>query len=92
VAVTPDGSKVYVANLGSKTVSVIDTATNTVVGPPIPVDGAFGVAVTPDGSKVYVANVGQPGIVSVIDTATNTVAPITVGQAPIAFGLFIQRP
>ena len=32
--------------------------------------------------------------VSVIDTATNTVvgAPITVGQAPIAFGLFIQRP
>jgi YVTN family beta-propeller protein len=30
VAVTPDGSKVYAANYGSKTVSVISTATNTV--------------------------------------------------------------
>ena len=31
VAVTPDGTKVYVANSGSdNTVSVIDTATNTV--------------------------------------------------------------
>jgi YVTN family beta-propeller protein len=91
VAVTPDGSKVYVANSDS-TVSVIATATNTVVGSPITV-GFFpvGVAVTPDGSKVYVANSGS-NTVSVIATATNTVvgSPITVGNHPIAFGLFIQ--
>jgi hypothetical protein len=31
----PDGSKVYVINSNSSTVSVIDTATNTVVGSPI---------------------------------------------------------
>jgi YVTN family beta-propeller protein len=31
VAVTPDGSGVYVANAGNNTVSVIATATNTVV-------------------------------------------------------------
>ena len=30
VAVTPDGAFVYVTNSGSDTVSVIDTATNTV--------------------------------------------------------------
>ena len=30
VAVSPEGTKVYVANLNSDTVSVIDTATNTV--------------------------------------------------------------
>ena len=30
VAVTPDGSKVYVANAGSNSVSVISTATNAV--------------------------------------------------------------
>jgi YVTN family beta-propeller protein len=44
VAVTPDGSKVYVANQFG-TVSVIATATNTVVGSPIPVGNgatAFG--------------------------------------------------
>jgi YVTN family beta-propeller protein len=31
VAVTPDGSRVYVANLNGNTVSVIDTGTNAVV-------------------------------------------------------------
>ena len=40
----------------SSTVSVIATATNTVIAT-IPVGVApIGVAVTPDGSKVYVAN------------------------------------
>jgi YVTN family beta-propeller protein len=37
VAVTPDGSKLYVANSGDGNVSVIDTATNTVIGSPISV-------------------------------------------------------
>jgi YVTN family beta-propeller protein len=37
VAVTPDGKHAYVANLEDNTVSVIATATNTVVGLPIPV-------------------------------------------------------
>src|SRR5207302_10648099 len=56
VAVTPDGSGVYVANSGDGTVSVIDTSTNTVVAT-VPVGVVpIGVAVTPDGSGVYVAN------------------------------------
>jgi YVTN family beta-propeller protein len=68
VAVTPDGRKVYVANSGSNNVFVIDTATNAVIGSPIPV-GLFpsGVAVTPDGRKVYVANRDSDNV-SVIDT------------------------
>ena len=58
VAVTPDGSKVYVTNFGSNTVSVIDGATNTVIAT-IPIaNSPGGVAVTPDGSKVYVTNGG----------------------------------
>src|SRR6516164_4306062 len=52
VAVTPDGRKVYVANSGSNNVFVIDTATNAVIGSPIPVGlFPFGVAVTPDGDR-----------------------------------------
>ena len=50
VAVTPDGSKVYVANSFSDTVSVIDAATNTLIGSPIPVGDrpvAFGVFIQP---------------------------------------------
>jgi len=74
----------YITNSGDNTVSVIDTATNTVVGSPITVGSLpFGVAVTPDSSKVYVGN-SVDGTVSVIDTATNTVvgSPITVGVRP----------
>jgi YVTN family beta-propeller protein len=50
VAITPDGSKVYVAGSPVNTVSVIDTATNTVVGSPIPVGtrpAAFGLFIQP---------------------------------------------
>jgi YVTN family beta-propeller protein len=85
VAVTPDGSKVYVANYGGGSgsiVSVINTATNT-VGSITVGSGPFGVAVTPDGSKVYVANIGS-NTVSVINTATDAVvgSPIPVGTNP----------
>ena len=82
VAVTPDGSRVYVANVTSNSVSVIATASNTVAAT-IPV-GSFptGVAVTPDGSTVYVANLFD-NTVSVIATASNTVATtIAVGDFP----------
>jgi YVTN family beta-propeller protein len=75
-------------------VFVIDTATNTVVPPAIPVGdsrGIVGLALTPDGSKLYLADNGSDAM-SVIDTATNTalVPPIPVGRFPIAFGQFIQ--
>jgi YVTN family beta-propeller protein len=80
----------YVTNSGSNTVSVIDTATNTVVVT-LPVSGGL-VAITPDGTHAYVANsfrqTSFSGSVSVIDTATNTeVATVPVGSR--AFGVAI---
>jgi YVTN family beta-propeller protein len=87
-----NGRKVYVANRDNDNVSVIDTATNTVIAT-IPV-GSFpiGVAVTPDGSKVYVANSGSNNVF-VIDTASNLVlAVVSVGIQPVAFGAFIRQP
>jgi YVTN family beta-propeller protein len=50
LAITSDGSKVYVANKFGNTVSVIDTVTNKVVGSPIPVGNvplAFGKFIQP---------------------------------------------
>ena len=72
----------YVTDHTSNNVSVIDTATNTLVAT-IPVGTIpFGVAVTPDGTHVYVTNDGSNNV-SVIRTATNTVvATVTVGKAP----------
>jgi YVTN family beta-propeller protein len=74
----------YVTNQDSNNVTVIDTATNMVVGTmPIAVGtDPFGVAITPDGTRAYVANQGSNNV-SVIGTATNmVVATITVGTGP----------
>jgi large repetitive protein len=83
---TARAQNVYITNSGSDTVSVIATATNTVVGSPITVgDRPGGAAMTrsQEGSEVYVTNQGS-GTVSVIATATDTVVgpPITVGSRP----------
>ncbi len=84
--VTPDGKKVYVANCGSDTVSVIDTSNDTVVAALIVGDEPIALAITPDGSKVYVVNLS--GTVSVIDTSNDTVvAAPNVGVSPIALAI-----
>jgi len=79
-----------VSNHGG-TVSVIETATNTVVAT-IPVGfHPFAVAVTPDGTRAYVTICradlcNDPGSVLVINTATNQVVgnPVDVGYFPYA--------
>jgi YVTN family beta-propeller protein len=82
VSVHPDGSRVYVSNGGDASVSVIDTATNTVVAI-IPVgQRPWNMALTPDGKKLYVAN-GRSNSVSVIDTAKNArLRDVAVGKLP----------
>src|ERR1700730_5117395 len=57
VAISPDGTRVYVTNSqpasATGTASVIDTASNTAIAT-IPVGlGPNGIAVTPDGNRVY---------------------------------------
>jgi YVTN family beta-propeller protein len=74
----------YVTNSGGNTVSVIDTASNSVVGSPIAVGTApGGVAAAPDGTKVYVTD-GGSNTVAVIATGTNppTVTTFTVAGSP----------
>jgi YVTN family beta-propeller protein len=84
LALSPNGALLYVTqpfvtSPGPSTLSVIDTATNTVVATvPVP-DGviyptgvwlAGAIAVTPNGAFVYVTSV-LAGVLSVFDTATN---------------------
>jgi YVTN family beta-propeller protein len=79
-------SKAYVTNIDDNTVSVIDTATNTVTAT-VPVGLApQGIVVTPDGAFAYVATLS--GTVSVISAATNTVVA-TVPVGPTPFGVAI---
>jgi YVTN family beta-propeller protein len=83
VVVSPDGSRAYVTHLSKNKLSVIDTASNTLL-PPIPlVTSSQGLAITPDGGHIYLADNVTVDNVSVVDTSTKTVAAIIgVGGDP----------
>ena len=83
----------YITNENGGNVSVVDTATNTVVATVTAGNFPFAVAVNPAGTRAYVTN-GASGSLSVIDTATNTVvATVTVGAVPAGVAVApVRRP
>ncbi len=96
VALSPDGSRAYVANTAGGTVSVFSidraqplygvatVATITVGAEP------YGVALTPTGRKLYVAN-ARSNSVSVIDTTTNQVVRTIANVGPEPRGVAITN-
>ena len=82
VAVSPDGTRAYVTNYGSGTVSVINTSNNQNIAT-IAVGGSpVGVAVSSDGTTVYVAD-NYGSTISVIRSAGNSVTgTASVGLYP----------
>ena len=77
----------YVTNVFASTVSVIDTASNTVTATVAVGSGPFGLAITPDGTRAYIANLFD-NTLSVIDTASNTVvATVALGNGPRAVAI-----
>ncbi|MGQ9573062.1 MAG: hypothetical protein ACUVX1_12595 [Chloroflexota bacterium] len=82
VAVNPETNRIYVANEGDGTVSVIDGANATVVDTVAVGYMPWALAVNPETNRIYVVN-GGDNSVSVIDGATDTVvATLTVGDLP----------
>ncbi|HEX3737454.1 MAG TPA: PKD domain-containing protein [Solirubrobacterales bacterium] len=78
-----------VGNEGSHSVSVINTATNAVVGEPIEVGKTpASIAITPDGRFAYVDN-DSSGSVSVIEISTRQPVgePIKVGTGPYGIAI-----
>jgi YVTN family beta-propeller protein len=86
VGVDPATNRVYVANQGSGTLTVIDANTNTVLTTISGFGGvneAVGVAVNPNTNRVYVAGYFSNNV-TVIDGSTNNIlARIPVGTTPI---------
>ena len=83
VVPTPDEQKLYVANIGSGSVTVIERTSDTVKSIPTGA-GAEGIDVSPDGREVWVSN-RAAHTVSVLDTATDRVQATfeSGGQVPI---------
>jgi large repetitive protein len=97
----PEAGDVYVANLGSGTVSVINPANNSVVATVTVGTAPPGIAVIgagPEAGDVYVANKGD-NTVSVINPVTNTVTatinvgikPAAVAVSPIGTGVYVAN-
>ncbi|WP_421825732.1 putative Ig domain-containing protein [Larkinella sp.] len=82
ICVTPDGTRVYVANYLSANVTVIDAVTQTVLTTIEGIDFPSALNVTPDGTRVFVGSFNS-STVQVIDVATNKVtATIPVEGSP----------
>jgi YVTN family beta-propeller protein len=89
VAVDEGDDTVYVTNLGSGTVSVINGRTRTVAGTITVGGNPYGVAVNDGDDTVYVPNFNSDNM-SVINGRTRTVAgTITVGDGP--YGVAVDQ-
>lgn len=82
IGVTPDGSRVYVSNSTGGSVSVIDTASQTVISTITSNLGTtpVGIAMEATGTYAYVANYGA-GTVTRITVATGATSSIDVSAA-----------
>lgn len=89
--VSPDGSKVYVVNSFSHSVSVIDAENNTVTST-ISIGSynyPYVIGVSRDGKHIYTVNYASDDL-SVIDAETNTVIEtISVSPGPFMVGTFM---
>lgn len=86
IAITPDGTKAFVANNESDSYSVIDTATDSLIVPnhfALPVGSLpFYVAVSPDGNDVYFPNFGTDNVSRVSASTNALIANIAAGNGP----------
>ena len=81
-ALSPDGSKLFVANEDASTMSVVEVASGSVVGR-VPVGREpEGVGITPDGRWILVTNESDNSV-SIIDSGTlKIVKAVQVGKRP----------
>lgn len=99
VTINAKGTRAYVTNSNSTTITIIDIATNTVIGIIDGFDGPSGMVILPgcDAHIAYVNNYGGPEgaysgngtTVRVVDLNTNAIIgePIEVGLAPAALAV-----
>ena len=85
LALSPDGTRLYVTSFASNILAVIGVPQNQVVNRiPLPVDATFAVAAGPDGQKVYLTAHGE-GVLIIIDAIRETVLKeLPVGRDPRA--------
>lgn len=90
MAMSPDGDRIYVVNDIGDTISVVSTATNTVVDTwPASLVGTRprAIALSPDGQRVYVVSNRNPGELIVIDVASRSRVAAVPHNRGASFGV-----
>jgi YVTN family beta-propeller protein len=102
VAVSPDGTSVYVLNFGANTASQFNVGAGGALAPKTPPDvptgvGSQGLAISPDGKSVYVTNAFDD-TVSQYDVGPNgvlrpkTTAAVAAGHEPVGIAVTPRVP
>jgi YVTN family beta-propeller protein len=87
IAVSPDGTRVFVAQRG-KDVSIVDTATNSVVGSVLDSLAPSRIAIGPRGGRAFVTNGGSSSVTAFNPANGQAVgAPIPVGANPAGIAI-----
>lgn len=89
VVVSPDETKVYVANAGSNTISVVDALTNTVAATIDVGQSPYGVAISSAGTRLYVANAASHTLSEIDAISMKVLRTIPVGKTP--HGVAVNR-
>ena len=82
VAITPDGTRVFVINWLDNTVSVINASKNAVIATIAVGRSPEGIVMAPDGKNAYVIN-SKDNTISIINTVTYAVSSIPTVSVPI---------
>ena len=77
LVLSPDGSRVYVTNHNSHTISVISTASHKVIHTITGLNRPYAITVSPDGGRLYVSNLGSQRV-----TVINTTNYAFINQIP----------
>jgi len=87
VAVSPDGSRVYISNVINNSVTVVDAAAANIVAEINIENNPWDIGVRADNSRVYVSQYHSENV-SVVDSSINIpVAKIQVGSGPAALAV-----
>lgn len=85
LAVTADGTRLLASNYGDDTISIIDTATGTIVSTVFGADEAFSIAAGPAGTSRAYATAGSMALDAVL--AIDVDAAEVIGCYPVAMGI-----
>ncbi len=91
IALTPDGERVYVTNLISGSVTLLDLATHAALRTAVVPGGAEGLALRPDGKEVWVTSRASDRITVLSADDLSVLATIETGKYPNAPALHARR-